>query len=335
MNKVRVGINGAGRIGRLLIRILSDNPDIEIVCINDLMSIETLKYLLTYDSIHQKFKYPIEIDNQNLNIAGSSISYEQKAKPELIPWSKHNVDIVIESSGLFKTRKSLEPHLQTGVKKVVLSCPSSDETIKTVVLGVNEEIIESNDDIISNASCTANGAAPILKIIDQNFGIDAAFMTTVHPFTNNQRIMDAPHPDPRRSRSLANNIIPTHSTAVDAIHKILPQLKNKFQGVAIRVPIPVGALLELMIKTKKSINIDKINDVVIEASLGSMKNIIEFTDEELVSSDILNSTASCIFDSKLTRIINKNYCYLAAWYDNETAYAQRVVDLTLRLSKFL
>lgn len=331
MNTLRVGINGAGRIGRLVIRILADHPDIEIACINDLMDIETLKYLLTYDSVHQKFKYPIEIEDNSLIIAGNKVPYVQIKEPGNIPWSSFEVDTVIESSGLFTTREVLQKHLDSGAKRVILSCPTKDESIKTIVMGINDCILSSDDDIVSNASCTANGAAPILHVMQQNFGIEVAFMTTVHPFTNNQRIMDAPHSDPRRSRSLANNIIPTHSTAVDAIHQIFPFLKDKFQGVAIRVPIPAGALLELMIKTEKPISIEKINNAFIEASLGNLKNILEFTEDELVSSDIVNNTSSCVFDSKMTKIINDHYCYLAAWYDNETGYANRVVDLALKL----
>ncbi len=327
MKTVRIGINGAGRIGRLIIRLLANHPHIEIACINDLMDIETLRYLLMYDSVHQKFEGSVEIENHNLIINNMSIPYAQHDCPSKIPWKQYKTEIVVEASGRFVTKNSLKEHLSAGASRVILSCPAKDPDIKTVIYGINENTLTDKDIIVSNASCTANGIAPMLQIMDDSFGIETAFMTTVHPFTNNQRIMDAPHPDPRRSRSLANNIIPTHSTATEAIHSVFPHLKEKFDGVAIRVPIPAGALLELIVQTKKTVTVDCINDTFLEASIGHLKQILTYTDEELVSSDIIGMTASCVFDSKLTKVLGSNQCYLAAWYDNEFGYANRVVNL--------
>lgn len=324
---IRIGINGAGRIGRLVIRLLADHPHIEIVCINDLMDIETLRYLLVYDSVHQKFQGNIEVEEKNLIINNMKVAYEQHALPSDIPWKKYNIDLVIEASGRFVTRKDLNQHISSGAEKVILSCPAKDPDIKTIIIGINEHVISEKDTVLSNASCTANGIAPMLKVMNDTFGIETAFMTTVHPFTNNQRIMDAPHADPRRSRSLANNIIPTHSTAIEAIHQVFPELKGFFEGVAIRVPIPVGALLELMVKTKQPVSVESINEAFFDASLSYLKTILKYTDEELVSTDIINDPSSCVFDSKMTKVINENYCYLAGWYDNEFGYANRVVNL--------
>jgi len=331
MKNVRIGINGAGRIGRLIIRMLANHPHIEMVCINDLMDIETLKYLIMYDSVHQKFDGTIEIQNNSIILNNMTVHYEQHDKPADIPWKKYKTDIVIDASGNFCHISSLSGHIQAGAKKVILSCPSKDPEVKTIIMGINEGIINEHDHIVSNASCTANGVAPMLSVMDKTFGIETAFMTTVHPFTNNQRIMDAPHPDPRRSRSLANNIIPTHSTAVEAILQVFPKLRNKFEGVAIRVPIPAGALLELMIKTEKPVSVSCINEAFLDASLGSLKPFLKYTDEELVSSDIINDPSSCVFDSKMTKVINDHYCYIAGWYDNEFGYASRVVNLAEKL----
>ncbi len=327
MKILNIGINGAGRIGRLIIRLLCHHPRLRIVCINDLMDIETMKYLIKYDSIHQQFKCNIEVLGSNLIIDGNKIPYEQHSSPVDIPWKKYKTDIVIDASGEFTTYQQLSDHLVAGASKVILGCPSSDMLIPNVIVGINEHIISEEDLIISNASCTANGAAPMLDVMMNAFGIQNAFITTVHPFTNNQRIMDAPHPSPRRSRSLANNIIPTHSTAIKALHRIFPELENKLDGNAIRVPIPAGALIEMMIHTEKEVTVETVNDVFLESSLGYLRHILHYTDEEIVSSDIINNPASCVFDSLLTKVINKKYCYIAGWYDNEYGYANRVIDL--------
>lgn len=332
MKNIRVGINGAGRIGRLVIRILSEHPDIEISCINDPMDIETLVYLLTYDSVHQKFSGNIESENKNIFLNGISVPYYNCSSPSDIPWKKYNTEIVIEASGHFVTEKSLKLHLKAGASKVILSCPSRDEKVKTVIVGINDHLINKHDTILSNASCTANGIAPMLQVMNDKFEIESAFLTTVHPFTNNQRIMDAPHPDPRRSRSLAGNIIPTHSTAVETILKIFPFLKGNFDGIAIRVPVPAGAFLELTVRTKKKVSKVNVNEAFLDASLGYLKHILAYTEDELVSTDVLNNPASCIFDSGLTKIVNDRYCYLAGWYDNEFGYASRVVNLIEKLS---
>ncbi len=335
MRNIRVGINGAGRIGRLVIRLLTDHPEIEISCINDPMAIDTLKYLLTYDSVHQQFHGNIDTDKNNLYLNGVKVPYHQFKNPKEIPWKKYRTDIVIEASGLFLTEQTLMPHIHSGAQRVILSCPAKDDKVKTVIVGINDHFINSHDIILSNASCTANGIAPMLQVMNDNFEIESAFLTTVHPFTNNQRIMDAPHPDPRRSRSLYGNIIPTHSTAVEAIIKVFPFLKDKFDGIAIRVPVPAGAFLELTVRTKKKVSNEAINEAFLDASLSYLKHILAYTEDELVSSDVINNPASCIFDSKLTKIVNENFCYLAGWYDNEFGYAKRVVNLIEKSSEHL
>ncbi len=327
MKTLRIGVNGAGRIGRLVIRLLANHPNIEIACINDLMDIETLRYLLIHDSVHQRFNGSVEIENKKLVINNMHIPFEQHRIPSEIPWKKFGVDVVVESSGLFVTTSGLTAHLKAGAKKVILSCPAKDPEIKTIIVGINDHELVCDDHIVSNASCTANGIAPMIQVMNDNFGIDTAFMTTVHPFTNNQRIMDAPHSDPRRSRSLANNIIPTHSTAIEAIHSVFPFLKGRFEGIAIRVPIPAGALLELMVKTNKPVSVESLNDAFLEASIGHLRHVLSYTDEEVVSTDIIGNPASCVFDSGMTKVIRENYCYLAGWYDNEFGYANRVVNL--------
>lgn len=327
MKNIRVGIYGAGRIGRLVIRLLADHPNIEISCINDVMDIKTCEYLLKHDSVHMKFNGSVEIEGQNLILNTIHIPYSSHNHPADVNWNDTKTDIVVDASGRFLTKNDLLPHITNGAKHVILSCPAKDSSIKTVIMGINEHTLTMQDTIVSNASCTANGIAPMLSVMDSIFGIETAFMTTVHPFTNNQRIMDAPHPDPRRSRSLANNIIPTHSTAIEAILQVFPNLKGKFEGVAIRVPVPSGALLELIVKTEKKVTVDSINEAFLESSLSGLKHILSYSDEYLVSTDIVNNPSSCVFDSLMTKVINDHYCYLAGWYDNEFGYASRVVNL--------
>ncbi len=323
----KIGINGFGRIGRVVFRLLQTHQDIEVSQINDPMDLDTLIYLLKYDSIHGRFKYEIRKSEGGLIINNKFISISHELSPEKINWKDAEVDIVIESSGNFTTKKDLEKHIDSGAKKVILSCPTNDKKIKTIIIGVNENILNQNDLIISNASCTANCVAPILKIIDNSFGLKSGFMNTVHPFTNNQRIIDSPHPDIRRSRAAATNIIPTVSTAIEAIYHVMPHLKNKIDGFATRVPVANGSFVELCLNLSKNTSIEEINNLFESNSKANFKNIIEYTIDPIVSIDVIDNQNSAVFDSLSTKIINSNFVQIIAWYDNETGYSSRIIDL--------
>ncbi|MEI7595149.1 MAG: type I glyceraldehyde-3-phosphate dehydrogenase [Bacteroidota bacterium] len=330
---IRVGINGFGRIGRVVFRNLIARLDIELVAVNDIMPIETLAYLLKYDSNHGICKYEIQIENQCVIVNGKTIIITQHQNPIDIPWKELGVDIVLESSGRFKTKKSLENHLKAGAKKVILSCPPDDELDKLVVFGINQSIISEQDKIISNASCTTNCIAPVIKVLEDEFGIEKAMMNTVHPFTNNQKVLDSPHSDIRRSRALGVNIIPTTSTAIDATIKIFPFLKNKFDGIATRVPVKDGSLIELTAVLKTNVTVEQINAVFKNYSENKLSNILEYTDEPLVSSDIIGNPNSAIFDSLSTKVVAGNMIQIIVWYDNEVGYSSRIIDLILYFSK--
>lgn len=335
LSPIRIGINGAGRIGRLVIRYASLIPDIQITCINDTMDIKTLHYLLRYDSFHLKYDRQLDIVEGALVMNGQKIAVTHYARPSDIPWKNYEVDIVIESTGKFCHFKQLEDHLKNGAQYVLLSCPAKDENVKTIIIGLNDNEMNTASQIYSLASCTANAVAPMLYVLHKHLGIRSAFMTTIHPFTNNQSIIDAPHPDPRRSRSLANNIIPTHSTAVPAIRSVFPHLKDVFHGIAIRVPTAIGAFVELICQVQQSTNEQYINNLFYDYSQTSLRGILAFCSDEIVSSDIINNPHSCIFDSLLTRNLSENHLYVAGWYDNEAGYAHRVIDAIQKLSRMI
>lgn len=332
MKKIRVGINGFGRIGKMVFRILQSHPEIEIVGINDPMPENTLIYLMKYDSIHGKFDKKITVKNNAIHINGNKIFHSQEIEPKNIPWKEWKADIVMDSSGHNKTRKLLEQHIAAGAKKVILSCPSEKEVDKTIIIGVNEHTLTSSDKIISNASCTSNCAAPLIKILDDAFTIETVFMNTVHPYTNNQRLIDFPHKDLRRGRSAAANIIPTSSSAVKAILEVMPHLKNRFDGIATRVPISDGAITELVATLKNNVTVAKVNAAVKNQCKTGMKGIVSYCEDPIVSSDIIGNPHSCIFDSLSTKVINNNTIQVLSWYDNEFGYSNRIVDLILMIS---
>jgi len=329
MSKKRIAINGFGRIGRMSFRILEERTDVEVVGINDLTDVKTLAHLLRYDSVHGKFSGEVEIVNGDLQVNGRVIKVSAEKNPLNLPWKELIVDSVIESTGVFVTKDKSRAHIEAGAKKVVISAPASGD-LKSIVLGVNEDIIEDSDVIISSASCTTNCLAPMVKVLDDSFGIERGFITTVHSYTADQRLHDSPHSDLRRSRAAAVNMIPTSTGAAAAVSLVLPQLAGKLDGVAIRVPTPTGSITDLTAVLKQDVTIDQVNDAMRAAANGAMNGILCYSEDPLVSSDIVGDSHSCIFDSDLTRV-SKNVVKIFGWYDNETGYANRVVDLVSRI----
>jgi glyceraldehyde 3-phosphate dehydrogenase len=328
---VRVGINGFGRIGRGVFRILSDRSDIEVVAINDLFENEQLAYLLKYDTVMGVFDKEIRIDGNTMIVDGSKIVMTAQSDPAEIPWKELSVDVVIEATGVFRDRQSLEKHLRAGAGKVVLTVPAKDDIDATIVIGVNDDELKPEHRIVSNASCTTNCLAPIAKILDDAFGIDEGFVTTVHAYTNDQRLADVPHKDLRRSRAAAENIIPTTTGAARAVGKVLPRLAGKLDGMAMRVPVPNGSIVDFVCRLAKAAGRDEINDAVRAAAEGPMRRIVEFSDAPLVSSDIIGNPHSSIFDAPSTMASGDGYAKVISWYDNEWGYSNRVVDLIDRL----
>lgn len=330
---IRMGINGLGRIGRLVLRLAQQKPEIEVVHINDPMDRTTMHYLLKYDSVHGKFNGSLSNENGFLWIDGHRVVVTHEPSPETIDWRKTGAEIVIDSSGHFLTRESLEPHLRGGARKVILSCPPSDNSIeRTVVIGVNHNDIRSSDRIISNASCTTQCAAIMLKVLDDAFEIESAFMNTVHPFTNNQSLVDGIHSDERRSRAVGVNIIPTTSTAVRAVGLVMPHLRQRFDGFATRVPVPCGSYVELTSQLHSDVNPQRIRDAFLQASSHDLKGLLEYSLEPLVSTDIINNSHSAIFDALSTKVIGSRLVQTLGWYDNEWGYSNRIIDLVRRIA---
>jgi len=326
MKKVRVAINGFGRIGRTLGRLLAYANDIEWVAVNDLSGTEVLTHLFKYDSVHGPFSGEVYSDGDKLFVNNQRVLFFHEADPENLPWGDLNVDIVIEATGKFKTRSRASKHLVAGAQKVILSAPPEDDSIKTIVLGVNDAIIDGKERILSNASCTTNSAAPMIKLIDENCEIESCYVTTIHSFTTDQSVHDQPHRDFRRARAASQSIIPTTTGAAKALTKIFPHLNNVIGGCGIRVPVPDGSLTDITFVVKEPKTIDQINGLFKEASQNGMQGIMEFTDDPIVSVDIINNPHSCIFDSLLTSVIGK-MIKVVGWYDNESGYANRLVDL--------
>ncbi len=324
---VKIGINGCGRIGKLLVRLLASSDNFEIVAINDPMPSNTLVNLLRYDSQHGQFRDIRLVDTDTLSIGSQQVTLLHETKPDKIPWGKYGVECVLEASGKFKTYFELEKHIKSGASKVILCQPADDQLDFTVVIGVNETQLKPEHSIISNASCTTNCIAPVLEILNANFGIDKAFFNTVHPYTNNQSLHDGPHDDPRRSRAALCNIIPTTSSAVIPLQIVLPTLTGRVDGFATRVPVPLGAYVEFSVLLNTNVTFEKLNQVFQNESLGRMKNIVEYCSDPIVSTDIVGSPFSAIFDSLCTKVVGGNFVQILAWYDNESGYSHRVIDL--------
>ena len=323
-----IGVNGFGRIGRYFTRLSLTKKDISVHVVNDLGDINTLMHLLKYDSIHGKLNLSFKIiGNKVLFENGKEIVFLNEPNPEEINWDKYNVETVIEATGLFLTKEKAYKHIIGGAKKVILSAPAKESDIKTVVLGVNEEILEENFEIISNASCTTNSAAPLIKVISELCDIENAFISTVHSYTSDQNLQDAPHRDLRRGRAAANSIIPTTTGAAKALIKIFPELDGKIEGSAFRIPVPNGSITDLTIVTKgKTPSVANINDAFLKASEVDLKHILSYTDEPLVSSDIIGNSSSSVYDSLLTSVTG-NMIKIYGWYDNEAGYSNRLIDL--------
>jgi glyceraldehyde 3-phosphate dehydrogenase len=331
---VRIGINGFGRIGRGVFRILSERDDMQVVAINDLFDNEQLAYLLEFDTVMGHFKKGIRVEDDAIHVDGDKIIMTEHRDPAEIPWKELGVNMVVEATGVFRHREPLEKHLAAGADKVILTVPSKDEIDATVVIGVNDYELKAEHRIVSNASCTTNCLAPIAKILDQEYGIEAGFITTVHAYTNDQRLADVPHKDLRRSRAAAENIIPTTTGAARAVGKVLPQLQGKLDGCAMRVPVPNGSIVDLVIRLGKKPTREDINITVREASEGPLNRIVQYSEAPLVSSDIIGNPHSSIFDALSTRADGDGYAKVVSWYDNEWGYSNRVVDLIERLAAF-
>jgi glyceraldehyde 3-phosphate dehydrogenase len=326
---IRVGINGFGRIGRNYFRaLLEQGADIEIVAVNDLGDTATTAHLLKYDTILGRLKAEVSHTADTITVDGHTIKVLSERNPADIPWGELGVDIVIESTGIFTKKADAEKHLAGGAKKVLISAPASDEDI-TIVMGVNQDKYDpANHHVISNASCTTNCVAPMAKILDENFGIVRGLMTTVHAYTNDQRILDFPHKDLRRARAAAENIIPTTTGAAKATALVLPQLKGKLDGIAMRVPVPTGSVTDLVLELGREVTKEEVNAAFQKAAEGELKGILEYTEDPIVSSDIVNAPASCTFDSSLTMVQEGKNVKVIGWYDNEWGYSNRLVDLT-------
>ncbi|MBA2613924.1 MAG: type I glyceraldehyde-3-phosphate dehydrogenase [Bacteroidetes bacterium] len=331
MKKIRVAINGFGRIGRMYLRNSINNPAIEIVAINDLTDASTLAHLLKYDSIHRKFEGEIKVNGNSLVINGQTIKIVSHSDPGQLPWKENSIDIVVECTGHFLDKESANKHLAAGAKKVILSAPAKDDDIRSIVLGVNDNVLESNDVIVSNASCTTNCAAPMLKVLDQ-FGIEEAYITTVHSYTSDQRIQDAPHKDLRRARAAAMSIIPTSTGAAKAITKIFPHLEGKIGGCGMRVPVPDGSLTDITCVLTKIPTVKEINEAFKLAAQTHLKGILEYTEDPIVSVDVIGNAHSVLYDAEFTSIVG-NLVKIIGWYDNEWGYSNRLVDLTLLMGK--
>lgn len=330
--KTKVAINGFGRIGRMVCRILMQHKDkFELTGINDLTDTKTLAHLLKYDSVHGKYNGTVDSTETAIIIDGIEVQVSSEKEIENIPW-KNNVDIVLESTGVFTNKLALERHLSNGAQKVILSAPAKDELDATIVLGVNDEILTGDERILSNASCTTNCLAPVAKVLNDRFGIESGLMCTIHAYTNDQRILDLPHRDLRRARTAAVNTIPTSTGAAKAVGVVIPELKGKLNGYAVRVPVPDGSLTDFNCILKSEATREQINEAVKEASETYLRGILEYTEEPIVSTDIIGNTHSSIFDSQLTDVQGK-LVKVVCWYDNEYGYSNRLVDLMIKLSK--
>ncbi|WP_395572606.1 type I glyceraldehyde-3-phosphate dehydrogenase [Streptomyces sp. BK79] len=327
---IRVGINGFGRIGRNYFRaLLEQGADIEIVAVNDLGDTATTAHLLKYDTILGRLPYEVSHTEDTITVGDKTLKVLAERNPADIPWGELGVDIVIESTGIFTKKADAEKHIAGGAKKVLISAPAKDEDV-TIVMGVNQDKYDAaNHHVISNASCTTNCVAPMAKVLDENFGIVKGLMTTVHAYTNDQRILDFPHKDLRRARAAAENIIPTTTGAAKATALVLPQLKGKLDGIAMRVPVPTGSVTDLVLELGREVTKEEVNAAFQKAAEGELKGILEYTEDPIVSSDIVNAPASCTFDSSLTMVQDGKNVKVIGWYDNEWGYSNRLVDLTV------
>ena len=328
----KVGINGFGRIGRLVFRRGLDLGNIEFVGVNDLTNAATLAHLLKYDSVHGKFNGEVSSEGDDLIVNGQRIKVSAEKDPSNLKWGELGAEIVVESTGVFRTQELCEKHIEAGAKKVVLTVPAKGDIDAMVVLGVNDDVVTGNEKVLSNASCTTNCLAPVAKVLHDAFGIEKGFMTTVHSYTNDQRILDLPHSDLRRARAAAVSIIPTTTGAAKAVGKVIPELKGKLDGFAMRVPTPNGSITDLVANVGRETTVEEVNAAMKAAAEGHMKGILEYTEDPIVSCDIIGNDHSSIFDS-LSTMVNGNLVKVVSWYDNEWGYSCRVVDLVLKIAQ--
>jgi len=325
---IRVAINGFGRIGRTVTRLILSDPNLELVAINDLADSEIMAHLFKYDSVHGKYRGSVKSENDSLLFDGKRIQYLRYTKASDLPWKSLDIDVVIDATGLIKTKEQAQVHLDAGARKVIISAPADDEDIKTIVIGVNDGLLSPDDRIISNASCTTNSAAPLIQLLDELCGIESGYITTVHSYTGDQRLHDTPNKDFRRARAAAVSIVPTTTGAAKALNKIFPNLNDRLGGCGIRVPVPDGSLTDFTCQVKKPLSVDQINEAFCAAAKNRYKNILEYCEDPIVSIDIVGNTHSCIFDSLLTSVIG-NTVKIVGWYDNEMGYSHRLKELIL------
>ncbi|MCK9613717.1 MAG: type I glyceraldehyde-3-phosphate dehydrogenase [Bacteroidales bacterium] len=333
MSEIKVAINGFGRIGRLTLRALAQMNHVNVVALNDLTDAKTLAHLFTYDSVHGKYAGEVSYEENYLIIDGKKYRVFAEKDPALLPWKDLGVNVVVESTGVFRKREKLQKHLDAGAQKIVLTVPSEskDDVDNTIVLGVNNQALRKDDKILSNASCTTNCLAPMAKVLNDNFGIRRGLMNTIHSYTNDQIILDAPHKDLRRARAAAISIIPTSTGAAKAIGLVIPELSGKLDGMAMRVPTPDGSIVDLTCELEKPTTKEEINAAMKNAAETSLKGIMEYCTDPIVSVDIIGNKHSCIFDSKLTQLIDRNFVKVIGWYDNEFGYSNRVAELVAML----
>jgi glyceraldehyde 3-phosphate dehydrogenase len=329
--KTKVAINGFGRIGRNLFRLLLNHPTIEVVAINDIADTKTMAHLIKYDSIHGVLKETCSFDETSISVGANRYLFFHEKNIAALPWGSLDIDVVVEATGKYKTFDEINAHVLAGAKKVILSAPSEVDSIKTVVLGVNESILDGTEKIISNASCTTNNAAPMLKVISELCGIEQAYITTVHSYTTDQSLHDQPHKDLRRARGASQSIVPTTTGAAKALTKIFPEFDGKIGGSGIRVPVPDGSLTDITCYVQRQVNIAEINAAFLQASENELKGILAYTNDPIVSVDIIGNPNSCLFDAQLTSVIGK-MVKVVGWYDNEIGYSSRIIDLIVLIS---
>jgi glyceraldehyde 3-phosphate dehydrogenase (phosphorylating) len=335
MKKTRIAINGFGRIGRAIFRIISERDDMEVVAVNDLYPSTMLAYLLRYDTVMGTFEQEIVAEPGALQVGGRRIQLIREKDPGKLPWAAIGVDIAIEATGIFRDRARVELHRKAGAKKVILTVPPKDDLDAIVVLGVNDSVLTPSTHLVSNASCTTNCLAPVAKVLEESFGIEEGFMTTVHAYTNDQRLADVAHKDFRRARAATLNIIPTTTGAARAVGKVLPQLKGKLDGLAIRVPVPDGSVVDLVARLKKDPSVEAVNRAMKTAADGPLKKVLEYCAEPIVSSDIIGNPHSSVFDALSTQKVGPKEIRVLSWYDNEWGYSHRVADLAARLAQLM
>jgi len=333
---MRVAINGFGRIGRSVFRVLDHHKEIDLVAINDIFDKDALVYLLKYDTVMGRFPGKVALDGDILNAGHQQVRLLSERIPEQLPWGDLGIDVVVESTGIFRQRAQLEDHLTAGAKKVILTVPPKDEIDYMVVLGVNDDGLTADHNIISNASCTTNCLAPMAKVLHEAFGIELGVINTIHAYTNDQRLADVPHSDWRRSRAAAENVIPTTTGAARAVGKVLPELNGKLDGIAMRVPVPDGSVVDFNVRLEQAVTLEKINDAVhAAAESGPLAKVLEYSTLPVVSTDIIGNEHSSIYDAPFTRVIGGNFIKTLNWYDNECSYSNRVVDLMRILNQFV